>query len=295
MKKLSVVGWVGVVLFVQIQLATAGQLPSSLEQYQAEVRAELVTAPAGAVTDYLESCLAGANRLDGLEAGDPRLPVAFDALVKARMEADDKLTADTSGNPAVRAETAAYNRYLQPYRKAEYIALIRLQDGLLDRKYFQTETAKNANFIEGFVNGRLGLTRAEHEDVMKAMRDPHLGVSPWEAIFRLEPAVALNNGAQPAILGTAGLSYTFFPTVERATDPPSFRESFWSKYLKKSGGRVGVGAGWADGEPRLLLGTGVQVHAVAVWALYEPKDEKFLLGLGLSDLSQLKKVVGWFE
>ncbi len=295
MKKTTRIGIVCVFLLAQVCTAAAGQLPISLERYRAEVRRVLETAPEGAVADYLNASLAAADVLNGLEADNPGVPSAFDALVKKRLEADEKLTAEVSGNPAVRAEAAAYNLHIQPYRKAEYLHLIRLQDELLDRKYFKTETAQNANFIEGYVNGRLRLTRAEHDDVVKAMADEHLGVSPWEAIFRLEPAASFRSGAKPAVLGTMGMSYTFFPTVERSASNPCFRESLWSEYVGKTGGRIGIGAGVVDDETRLLLGAGVQVHAVAVWFLYAPRGGKVMLGLGMSDVSKLKKVLGWFD
>jgi len=270
-------------------------LSASLEQYKAEVQAILVAAPAGPVTGYLKTCIEGADQLNGLEAIDPRVPTAFDALVKKRGEADEALTADTSKTAEVRAENAAYNAHLYAYRKAEYIGLIKLQDELLDRKYFKTETAKNANFLEGYVNGRLPLTRAQHGDVVKAFRDEHLGVSPWEAIFRFEPAMAFENGTQPAILGTAGLSYAFFPTVNRATTPVTFSESVWSRYLQKSGGRVGVGVGQFDDKTRLVLGAGVQVYAAGLWALYEPDEQKFMFAVSMSDLSKIKKIIGGFD
>lgn len=281
-------------LIAQTAVAFAGQLPSSLELYRERTQSVLVEEKNEEVKTYLQTCLAAADQLNGLEASDSRVPAAFSTLVQMRLTADGKLTPQTSGTPGVRAEQEAYNTHLQPYVKAEYIGLIRLQDQLLERKYFKNETAKNANFLEGIVNSYWSLTRADHSDIRKVLAEPHLGVSPWEAIFRLEPALAVHNGARGAILGAAGLCYAFFPDVVREEGAVTFRESFWSKWVQKTGGRLGVGVGEIDGDARLLLGTGVQLNAVGLWGLYEPDGSSFMFGVSASDLSKFKKLVSWF-
>lgn len=294
MRNLCSTLFVGFALFIQTAVAIAGQLPSSLEQYRERTRDVLAGERNDAVGEYLRSCLAAADHLNGLEAADSRVPGAFSTLVRMRLDADGKLDRQTSGSPGVRAETEAYNTHLQPYLKEEYLGLIRLQDQLLERKYFKNETAKNANFLEGIVNSYWSLTRADHSDIRKVLAEPHLGVSPWEAIFRLEPTVAVHNGARGAILGTAGLCYAFFPEVVRDGVAATFRESFWSRWVEKTGGRLGVGVGEIEGDARLLLGTGVQLNAVGLWGLYEPDGDRFMFGVSASDLSKFRKVVSWF-
>jgi hypothetical protein len=295
MKKTCVTFFIGVVLLVQTAVVLAGQLPASLEQYKEAVQTTLAGEKDDAVKEYLQSSLAAADHLNGLEAVDSRVSAAFSTLVRMRLDADGRLTAQTSGAPGVRAEQKAYNTHLQPYRKDEYINLIALQDQLLERKYFKTETAKNANFLEGIVNSHWSLTRADHSDIKKVLAESHLGVSPWEAVFRLEPAIAIHRGVLAALLGTAGLSYVFFPDIDRSAAPVTMHDSFWSKWVQKSGGRIGVGVGEMDNHARLLLGTGVQINALGLWGLYEPDGRAFMLGLGASDLSKLKKVFTWFE
>jgi hypothetical protein len=287
--------FIGVALLVQTAVALAGQLPSSLEQYKVAVQSTLAEEKNDAVQEYLRSCLAAADHLNGLEAADSRVSAAFSTLVRMRLDADGRLTAQTSGAPGVRAEQKAYNTHLQPYRKDEYLNLIALQDRLLERKYFKAETAKNANFLEGIVNSHWSLTRADHSDIKKMLDEPHLGVSPWEAVFRLEPAIAIHGGVQAALLGTAGLSYAFFPDIDRSTATATMHDSFWSKWVQKSGGRIGIGVGEIDNHARLLLGTGVQINALSLWGLYKPAGGTFMLGIGASDLSKLKKVFTWFE
>jgi len=138
------------------------------------------------------------------------------------------------------------------------------------------------------------LTRADHGNIEKVLSEPHLGISPWEAVIRLEPAATFKHGAQAAVLGAAGLSYTFFPAIDRGKRPPGFEENFWSKWPKKSGGRIAVGVGSSGGKARILLGTGVQINALGLWGLYDLEGRDFLFGLSASDLSIIKKVVPWF-
>lgn len=285
---------VSFLFLIQVQTVYAGQLSSSLGQYQETTKAALANEKNKKVEQYLRSCLTASNSLNGLEAGSRRLQAALTSFVTGRLGAAGELTPDTSGAESVRIEKQAYDKYIQPYRKAEYVSLISLQDQLLERKYFKTETAKNANFLEGYINGHWSLTRADHSDVKRVLAEPHLGVSPWEAIFRLEPALAFNGGAQVAILGTAGLSYTFFPSINREKSPPSFDESFLSKWVEKTGGRIGVGVGHIHSDTRLLVGGGVQINALGLWGLYEPDDRIFMLGVSSANLGKLKKGIPLF-
>lgn len=276
-------------------LLYAGQLPASLELYETQTRSILASEQNAQIRTYLSTCLDASRHLAGLEAGDARVAVAFPEMVAGRLAAAAELTAENSGTPGVRAEQSAYNMHLQPYLKGEYINLVRLQDQLLQRKYFQNETAKNANFIEGAVNSYWSLTRADHSDLKNVSADPHLGVSPWEAIFRLEPTLALHHGGQLAVMGSAGLSYAFFPEVRHDGKSVAFDETFWSKWLQKGGGRLGIGVGQIDNRTHFLAGGGVQLYSAGVWGIYDPEGRSFMLGISAADLSKLKKVISWLE
>lgn len=286
---------IGVVFVIQTTVVCAAQLSTSLAQYTAGTQALVAVEKNEKVQKYLLTCLSSAQSLNGLEAGDPRVPPAFKELVAGRLAAGGDLDAETSGSVGVRTEVNSYNVHLQPYAKTNYLNLIALQDQLLERKYFKAETAKNANFLEGYVNSKWHLTRVEHFNVQEVLNDPHLGVSPWEAIFRLEPTMAVEHGAQIAFLGTAGLSYAFFPDIDRKADPYLFREDFWSKWVQKSGVRLGLGAGNLDNHVKLLVGAGVQLNALGLWGLYKPDGGTFLFGLSASDLSKFKKVISWMQ
>lgn len=286
---------IGLVIILHATAALAVPLSTSLSHYREKTQMLLAGENNPVVKKYLLACLSGADRLNGLEAGDVRVSPAFAELVRLRLAAQDELTPDTSGSAGVKAEVDAYNAHLQPYLKSEYINLVALQENLLERKYFKAQTAKNANFLEGYINSRWSLTRSDYSFTDEPFRQPHLGVSPWEAIFRFEPALAFDAGAQVAILGTAGLSYTFFPDLDRTKTPIVLQEDFWSKWVQKSGVRLGVGVGNLDDRAKLLLGAGTQINALGLWGLYKPDGDELLLGISASDLSKVKKVIGWFD
>lgn len=270
-------------------------LPTALADYDRRVAA--ITSPADAhVADYLRECLAAAASLNGVTATSLEADSAMRSTVQARRAAFQKLTAadvGALGSAPVTQEHDAYTECLYPFFENNRLAWLRLQNAFLERKYFKTETAKNANFLEGYVNSKWSLTHA-HPDELRSTTGPRpLGVSPWEAIFRFEPAAAMRGGPQAAILGTAGLAYTCFPDID--TTKIEAKETFASKYLQKAGIRAGVGAATLSGKTRLLTGPGVQINAVAAWALYDPRDRTWMLGISMADLSKLEKVLGWFK
>lgn len=295
MKRNLTVFCLGFVFFAQVLLALGGQLASDLEQYTDAVRPLQQATTNTVVQAYLAGCLDGAAQLKGLEAFDTRTSAAFDKLVADRIKWTGDLGHANRSDPVVPREKAAYDQHLLPYREAEYLALVRLQDELFERKYFRTETAKNANFVEGALNSCWSLTRADRGDPKQVLKEPTLGVSPWEAILRCEPALAFDGGAQPAILGTFGLTRAFFPALVHTDKGPSFDETFCSKTIQKAGLRIGAGIEVEHDHVKALLGAGIQVWSIGIWGLYQPNDSALMLGISMTDLSKLKKFVGWFE
>ena len=291
MKRALLILW----FHVSLTLATAQPEPTFAEHlalYRQQTSVALAAETEPKARRYLEESLSNASRLDELEPGHPDFSGALRDVAKRRRELDDILT-PTNGvssiTERVEKEQAAHNAHINRYIRPEFIVKAGLQADLLELKYFTTKTAKNANVIEGYINGRWSLTRADDRKI----DNDTLGVKPWEAICRLEPTVAFRGGAQPAIVGALGLSYTFFPRLNRATmklDPTPE-----SKWLKKTGVRLGAGAGRFDDHTRFLIGPGVQISALAIWGLYSPKDKSMMLGLSTADLSKLKKVFGYFD
>lgn len=295
MKQISIAVFATVVIFALAFVSVAGQLSSDVELYSREVAPLLKTTTNTVVREFLVSCLCGAAQLKDLEAYDSRTSAVFDKLVNERIKRVGVLGPGDRHDPVIAIESASYNRHLYPYREAEYVNLVRLQDELFERKYFKTETAKNANVIEGAINSHWSLTRAERGDPKEILKMPTLGVSPWEAILRFEPSVVFDDGGQAAVMGTFGLTKTFFPSVDNGVTGAMFDESFWSKTVQKAGLRAGAGVEIENDKAKVLLGVGAQVWAVGIWGLYKPDDSTFLLGVSMSDLSKLKKIFGWFD
>jgi hypothetical protein len=273
--------------------ARAGLFASSVERYRASVvAAHAVTAHSNTM-EYLSVCLRASGPLRGIEVGDTRLPERLRAFLQARRVAKAQLQGNAADERAQKAEDDAYALSFVPYVSDQLCWLESLQDELRERKYFRSETEEDASSLEAYAKRHYSLMRT---DVTAGLSTRNLGISPWEAMFRVEPTLAFDNGPQAALLGTVGLSYTFFPGLDLLQTPPTFDESLLSKYLQKSGVRLGAGPGQFDGQRiRLLLGAGIQVNAIAIWALYQPVDEKFMLAVSASDLSKLKDVMGWIK
>ena len=91
------------------------------------------------------------------------------------------------------------------------------------------------------------------------------------------------------------MTYALFPDVVDNEGMPAFDETLCSELVRKVGLRLGVGATLVDEEARLLLGGGMQLRSLALWGLYEPEDQIFMVGAGLADLGWLANYVGWFD
>lgn len=295
MKRLWLAVFAGAVFFTQTAVL-AGQLPVSLERYQGEVKELISSTSNEAVKSYLRTCLVAADYLKGLEAEDPRVFEAFNKFVAKYSEGDIFITAPQNRrDSAVRKESAAYGKYLAPYRDADYINLVRLQDQLFERKYFKTEIAGNSNYFESWLNDHWAFTSAATGDVITVFSEPSLGVPPWEVVVRAEPAFVFNNSTQTILLGVLGLSYTYFPAIDRSTTPALFKESILSEYVQKSGVRLGAGVGQIKDKASFLLGIGAQINILGVWVFYEPDNKSGVLGFAVNNLSILKSVLPWFE
>ena len=79
---------VNVVLIMQTSVVFAASLSSSLEQYKEKTQILLVHEQNENAKEYLQSCFNASNLLNGLEAGDARLPDAFNKVVKERKIAE---------------------------------------------------------------------------------------------------------------------------------------------------------------------------------------------------------------
>lgn len=295
-----------ILLLAFLSLATlvrADDLTEGLNLYKTGLRQALTELPPESPDEevnlteartYLKLCLIHSSVLEGIELTNPGVSTALKQFATLHNEARDVVVTGTPRHPSIRVEHAAYVEHLQGINADAYLAWAKLQNQLLERKYFKTSTSENANFLESYVNGHLSLTKSDPGGLRQIEPPKPLGVSPWEALFRFEPTLAMRGGPQPAIMGTAGLTHTFFPDVIGGVRP-TLQETSWSRSLKKAGGRIGIGVGEVNDKTELLLGVGLQLHSVGIWAVYEPDQEIWMLGLSTADLKKLRKAIGVFD
>ena len=80
------------------------------------------------------------------------------------------------------------------------------------------------------------------------------------------------------------------PTGDGGID---IRDSLASKWLRRSGIRVGAGVDFED-NPRFIGGFGIQIRAWTAWGVYSDRDEEWYAAIGLSDWEWLKPYLPWF-
>jgi len=281
---------------------SAGELPDA-----AEIRAYVVavTELAGEIADppgadqsikaYLDGCAARAADLLALATTTPPDPTALLAglrrVVDQRNRAKDALVDLTDlGRHLLREENRQQWPALGAYLRGDYLEYLVVKRELLERKYFEEDDPAEANLLEGWINGRVGFL--QYRERSEAWYRAH-GVSAWEVTVRTEPVVLLAGSNDAGVLFAGGLLYNFFPEVAQRPDDPytaDVTDGFLSKQVKRVGLRAGAGAVF-DGEgPDLLLGLGLQVRAISLWATYQPEDTQWSLAFGISEWDWVKKL-----
>lgn len=209
------------------------------------------------------------------DEGAPDAEARSDALNKSKNEWIDR---------EHRAWMDNLDVFIEDQRLIEQLVVRR---ELLERKYLQDEYVEGGNFLEGFVNSRLGFTRYE-EGASAWYRTA--GVSAFEVPFRIEPLVGLEDDElSEGLLLSTGLLYHLFPAVSVQGFEARSQESLWSKYLKRIGLRVGAGIGFEDGESGdFVLAAGLQVRSLTAWAVRDFEQDETTVMLGLSDLGFLE-------
>lgn len=295
MKSLKVIFVIALALVMAVFRASAGDLSNAVARYTGTVRGLLPTATNNvAVYAYLASCLTAADQLRDLDSNQSNVAARLKGFVSAHISAEQKILGDDNDHPAKNpGEREAYGELYKKYLKHGYITFRDSQEQLIELKYFKNQLAENANYFEIWANGRCPLTQSKLDATVDSR---NLGISPEEWIMRFEPALVFDGGGQGAILGTIGWSHSFFPPVlADGNGGVTLGESKVSRYVQKAGIRAGIGAEKNGDQVDLLLGVGVQFWAVGVWGLYKPDDSAFMLGISMSDLSKLKKIIGWFD
>jgi len=214
--------------------------------------------------------------------------------VREFLARENAFSESLAAHPAARRQFDAYLQYVQPLLADKFLSYAVAANTLLERKYFAL--GDEGNFLEGWLNGLLGFTRAEPDPSRADLK--HFGVPPWEVPVRVEPLYLLK-GADVQNFGgvlSAGLLHHFFPSVKVVDDEAGavkIGESFASRYLEASGIKVGAGAHGEDFH--WMAGLGLQVSSFSLWGMYTWEEERFDLALSLSDLDVVKALLPIFD
>ncbi|MFK7740056.1 MAG: hypothetical protein AB8H80_06995 [Planctomycetota bacterium] len=159
---------------------------------------------------------------------------------------------------------------------------------LFARKYFHDPKDEGGNLVEGYLNSRFDLFRSAQLGEHGGADDSSpYGVSPWEAIARLEPFASVDGSSDVGLLGAVGITRHLFPNGQG--------EDLWSRYLQRVGLRLGAGATMGSGEAGdFVLGVGVQLRSWTVWTLWNAEDEDVIVGIGSGDFRWLGELTTWF-
>ncbi|MCA8950212.1 MAG: hypothetical protein KDE27_11970 [Planctomycetes bacterium] len=191
-----------------------------------------------------------------------------------------------------RAEAGLWNEHLQPILQRESQQYLERRSQLFARKYFHDPDDDGGNLIEGIVNSSFELFRSDQvgavPDGRRSWPDSY-GVSPWEAVARIEPFAAIDGEARFGALGALGVTRHLFPGQDG-------KETFLSEYVQRFGLRLGAGVTSRNNETGdLVLGVGLQVRSLTVWTLWDGEEDEVFVGLGSGDFRWLDELTTWFD
>lgn len=249
------------------------------------------------VSDFLLLSSQFAETMIGLPTDDvPTYSAKIDRLEKEKALWDAQLSVlrkrALTKDPACKIERNAFRTHIQPILNDRFIGENRAKGDLFELKYFEEDDKRSANFIEGFLNGKVPLLR--YEEGNNSWYRQH-GISAWEATARFEPIALMNSDKDLGGLVALGLVFNFFPEVDIDAENPlkvDTNTTFWSKYVKRVGLRLGAGATFDQGNA--LIGSGIQVQAFTVWGVFNTDDSEWYAAVGISEWDWIKKYLPYF-
>lgn len=301
------------VFFVSVLLFTTeafalniSQLKNDLTHYQEET-AKIVTtmgSPAGfdpLFVGYLSGNQASANSLHefvSVNRSELAIVRQIELFNKNRILMKDRLNDVLSSASKewlyYQQEDTAWRNDILPYLGDVYIEHLVIRKKLYELKYFEEDDPESASIVEGWLNGSVPFTRYKDENAWYRQD----GVSKWEASLRVEPLVLLEDDNKTGVLLAGGLLYNFFPLVSQSNEDKFqaiTKDDNRSKYLKRTGLKVGAGAMFDDPKTEFLAGLGFQMRACSLWGVYSTGDSSFSLAVSLSDWDWVKKTLPFFE
>ena len=217
------------------------------------------------------------------EKNDPRL---INYNVQTRLRLRNEIMSEVQDNTVktiMIKEQELYNDLVQDIAYKDLMYGLKARSILADRKFFEKDDESKGTILELWLNGAFKFTSTKLTD----LQGPQYGIKNWEINARFEPIGFIVNKDWTGVLFSFGTIYNFFPVLQQKNDDVKVKDTFYSKYIKRSGIKLGVGGRFED-EFIINAGAGFQVRAFTIWSLYSFENKKVYYAVGINDLSWVK-------
>ena len=217
------------------------------------------------------------------EKNDPRL---INYNVQTRLRLRNDIMSEVQDNTVkiiMIKEQELYNNLVQDIAYKDLMYGLKARSILADRKFFEKDDESKGTILELWLNGAFKFTSTKLTD----LQGPQYGIKNWEINARFEPIGFIVNKDWTGVLFSFGTIYNFFPVLQQKNDDVKVKDTFYSKYIKRSGIKLGVGGRFED-EFIINAGAGFQVRAFTIWSLYSFENKKVYYAVGINDLSWVK-------
>ena len=217
------------------------------------------------------------------EKNDPRL---INYNVQTRLRLRNEIMSEVQDNTVkiiMIKEQELYNDLVQDIAYKDLMYGLKARSILADRKFFEKDDESKGTILELWLNGAFKFTSTKLTD----LQGPQYGIKNWEINARFEPIGFIVNKDWTGVLFSFGTIYNFFPVLQQKNDDVEVKDTFYSKYIKRSGIKLGVGGRFED-EFIINAGAGFQVRAFTIWSLYSFENKKVYYAVGINDLSWVK-------
>ena len=217
------------------------------------------------------------------EKNDPRL---INYNVQTRLRLRNEIMSEVQDNTVktiMIKEQELYNDLVQDIAYKDLMYGLKARSILADRKFFEKDDESKGTILELWLNGAFKFTSTKLTD----LQGPQYGIKNWEINARFEPIGFIVDKDWTGVLFSFGTIYNFFPVLQQKNDDVKVKDTFYSKYIKRSGIKLGVGGRFED-EFIINAGAGFQVRAFTIWSLYSFENKKVYYAVGINDLSWVK-------
>ena len=217
------------------------------------------------------------------EKNDPRL---INYNVQTRLRLRNEIMSEVQDNTVktiMIKEQELYNNLVQDIAYKDLMYGLKARSILADHKFFEKDDESKGTILELWLNGAFKFTSTKLTD----LQGPQYGIKNWEINARFEPIGFIVNKDWTGVLFSFGTIYNFFPVLQQKNDDVKVKDTFYSKYIKRSGIKLGVGGRFED-EFIINAGAGFQVRAFTIWSLYSFENKKVYYAVGINDLSWVK-------